>query len=71
VSAGLPITDWFAYVLLYPLEVVAELSIILNVFSVLPEHAGALYLTYLLAALGQALAIFLRLLDSAFTHAAE
>ena len=70
-SAGLPITDWFAYIILYPLEVVAELSIILNIVSGLPEHAGALYLTYLLAALAQALAVFLRLLNSALTHAAE
>ena len=69
-SAGLPIGDWFAYVILYPAEFIAEISIILNIFSVFSEHAGALYLTYLFVSLAQALAIFLRLLDSAFTHAA-
>ena len=64
-KAGLA-RGWLAYFVIYPLAVVLHTALILNTFSLMPEHAGSLYLTFLYAALVQAAAAFMWLIGSAF-----
>ena len=52
--------------LIWPLESVLQLSLVANIFMVLPDSAGSLYLVFLIAALSQASIFFLILLDSTF-----
>jgi hypothetical protein len=51
---------------IWPLESVLQLSLVANIFMVLPDSAGSLYLVFLIAALSQASIFFLILLDSTF-----
>ena len=43
-----------------------QLSLVANIFVILPERASSLYLVFLLCALGQVAMFFLVLLDSVF-----
>jgi hypothetical protein len=63
-SSGLHSADrWFTWIG-YPLEVVVELPLLMNLFAVLTELAAALYLTSLMAVLCQTAAAFVILVST-------
>jgi len=62
---------WLTYLIIYPLEAIANAALIANTFALLPDYAGPLYLTFLFAALAQTTVAFVWLLDAAFTPNVE
>ena len=60
--------DRLAIWILYPLEVALELPLIANVLGLLSAYAPAFYFTFLILALCQTAFLFLRLVDSMFSH---
>ena len=53
---------------LYPMEAAAQLLIFANVLGLFSAYAPAFYFTFLIVGLCQAAFLFLRLVDSLFSH---
>ena len=60
--------DKLANWILYPMEAGAELPIIANVLGLFSTYAPAFYFTFLIVGLCQTAFLFLRLVDSLFSH---
>ncbi len=65
-EVDLPLRDWDAYVVFWPTEAVCQLTLLANIFGIVPSLAAPLYLAFLYSALVQTAWIFLELLDVVF-----